>query len=211
MVTIYVFYQVQTVGLEKSHNFSLLTWSVLDEFYCFLNHSAAVTILWKWQQVSFYYFKKSLLLFFFSSFKNLLENVVAKFVFREFDTFLNQCFKDCLLCVWFTVLNDELHRSGTVLIPSPVSCLFKVIENLFFRSLSWEVVRCGNTDRAIAAVLFFGLQTQSELSSVLLAIIIWRRGYLFFWFFVQRFDKTVLIEFWITLSDFLQKILIELG
>ena len=97
-----------------------------------------------------------------TSLKDLLENVVAELVFCQFHTFLNQSFEDCLFSVWLSILDDELNGSRTVLISSPVACLFEVIQDLFFRGEGGEVVRGGNVDCAVASVLFLGLQAQSE-------------------------------------------------
>ncbi len=43
---------------------------------------------------------------FFSALKDLLKDVVAKFILRELDTLLEEGLEDCLLCVGLAVLDD---------------------------------------------------------------------------------------------------------
>jgi hypothetical protein len=43
---------------------------------------------------------------FFSALKDLLKDVVAKFILRELDALLEEGLEDCLLCVGLAVLDD---------------------------------------------------------------------------------------------------------
>lgn len=145
MVSVDVLDQVKTVRLYCCHHFCLLFLSVLDEFYCFLNHPATIAIFRKIEQICLDYFEETLLMVFLSTFKNLLEDVIAKLVLGKLYTLLEQDFEDSLLGVGLTVLDNVLDSSGTVLVTSPTSCLFQIVQNFLFWRGGRIVLRHRNT------------------------------------------------------------------
>ena len=145
MISVYVLDQIKTVRLYCGHYFGLFFLSVLDEFYRFLNHPTTIAIFRKIEQICLDYFEETFLMVFLSTFKNLLEDVIAKLVLGKLYTLLEQDFEDSLLGVGLTVLYDVLHCSGTILVTSPSSCLLQIVQNFLFWCGGRIVLRHRNT------------------------------------------------------------------
>ena len=106
MVPVDVLDQIERVGLEDGDYLSLQLGFVASVLDGLLDYSAPIAVFTKLEQVEFNDLKKTFFVVFFSALKDLLKDVIAKFILCELDALLEEGLEDCLLCVGLAVLDD---------------------------------------------------------------------------------------------------------